>query len=232
MYKIFVDKVSIYFLFPCGFSISFGCLLLHQSPFRAVKFFFIDFARPVFEPPSIVLILFCLKENVLGKCHCVSLWKIDNCRDQIFFHVSSSLSLDFISDISSCFFDRCFLHQSAPTEAWRITLNNPTKTWSLGSNQVPLSHCKLLWGGGVGGWGEVQCLQDSVYKSAKTVWVQTSYIYLFKNFFEGWAGMWFFSRSADFSRFGNQNVYLRDQYRPTIEWFLLLLPFTSLRGGI
>lgn len=92
-----------------------------------------------------------------------------------------------ISDISSCFFDRCFLHQSAPTEAWRITLSNPTRTWSLGSNQVPLYLHKLLLGLGFFGGGGVHCLQGIVINSAKNQW----YVYILKSLWGvGWGGVY------------------------------------------
>lgn len=89
-----------------------------------------------------------------------------------------------ISDISSCFFDRCFLHQSAPTEAWRITLSNPTKTWSLGSNQVPLYLHKLLLGMGFWGGG-VHYLQGIVFNSAKNQW----YVSILKSLWGVWWGV-------------------------------------------
>lgn len=120
---------------------------------------FIDLTCPVFDPLSCSISLFTLKRMFWVSVIVYNYGRLTTAVIRI-FSFSSMFVITFgfymvISDISSCFFDRCFLHQSAPTEAWRITLSNPTKTWSLGSNQVPLYlHKPLLglgffWGGGV-----------------------------------------------------------------------------------
>lgn len=116
--------------------------------------FFYWFNSPSFWPPQLFYFSFYLKENVLGKCIVYNYGRLTTVVIWIFsFSSMFVITFEFymvISDISSCFFDRCFLHQSAPMEAWRITLSNPTKTWSLGSNQVPLYLHKLLLGLGGG----------------------------------------------------------------------------------
>lgn len=143
-----------------------------------------------------------------------------------------------ISDISSCFFDRCFLHQSAPTEAWRITLSNPTKTWSLGSNQVPLYLHKLLLGLGFWGGG-VHCLQGIVFNSAKN----QRYVNIHKSLEGGGCtlstvyGIQFSQKQS----LGSNQWYVfihkllwgvgRDVPFQWIRWFLHL-PFTPLGGGM
>lgn len=129
--------------------------------------FFIDLTCPVFDPPQLFYFSFYLKENVLGKCIVYNYGRLTTAVIRIFsFSSMFVITFEFymvISDISSCFFDRCFLHQSAPTEAWRTTLSNPTKIWSLGSNQVPLYLHKLLFfgGGGVCTLSTEYCIQFS-----------------------------------------------------------------------
>lgn len=145
--------------------------------------FFYWFNSPSFWPPQLFYFSFYLKENVLGKCIVYNYGRLTTAVIRIFsFSSMFVITFEFymvISDISSCFFDRCFLHQSAPTEAWRITLSNPTKTWSLGSNQVPLYLHKLLLG--LGGVGGVHCLQGIVFNSAKN----QRYVYIHKLLGEG-----------------------------------------------
>lgn len=141
--------------------------------------FFIDLTCPVFDPLSCSISLFALKRMFWVSVIVYNYGRLTTEVIRIFsFSSMFVITFEFymvISDISSCFFDRCFLHQSAPTEAWRITLSNPTKTWSLGSNQVPLYLHKLLLGLGLVGGGGVHCLQYMLYNSAKNrVWVQTS----------------------------------------------------------